>query len=187
MATPSRLRAHPVELDITVVPMRRRHLRGVLRIEGQVYPRPWSLGLFLSELALRDSRSYVVARVGGAVVGYGGLIVTGTDGHVTTLAVDPSWQRRKIGTRLLLALVRRGIERGCTSLTLEVRMGNAGAQALYRRFGFVPAGLRKRYYAETNEDGLVMWTHDVDLPDYRARLERIDAALPRPTLVGGDG
>ena len=54
----------PDEIDITIGPMRRRHLRGVLKIEQQVYPRPWSIGLFMSELGYRGSRVYVVARVG---------------------------------------------------------------------------------------------------------------------------
>ena len=54
----------PDELDVTIGPMRRRHLRSVLRIEQQVYPRPWSLGLFMSELGYRGSRVYLVARVG---------------------------------------------------------------------------------------------------------------------------
>ena len=57
--------AVPQELEVHLVPMRRRHLRSVLRIETQVYPRPWSLSLFMSELALRGSRAYYVARVGG--------------------------------------------------------------------------------------------------------------------------
>src|SRR5664279_3494867 len=60
--------------------MRRRHLRGVLRIEAQVAPRPWTSSLFLSELALRSSRAYFVARVGRDIVGYGGLMMTLDDG-----------------------------------------------------------------------------------------------------------
>ena len=63
--------------------MRRRHLRAVLRIEQQVYPRPWSTSLFLSELALRSTRAYIVARVGRELVGYAGLMMTLDDGHVT--------------------------------------------------------------------------------------------------------
>src|ERR1700682_2485535 len=70
----------PEGLEVQLVPMRRRHLRGVLRVEAQVYPRPWSLSLFMSELALRASRAYYVARVDGAVVGYSGLMLTGEDG-----------------------------------------------------------------------------------------------------------
>jgi [ribosomal protein S18]-alanine N-acetyltransferase len=168
---------------VHLVPMRRRHLRSVLRIESQVYPRPWSLSLFMSELALRTTRAYWVARIDGAVVGYCGLMVSGEDGHVTTLAVDPAWQRRKVGSRLLLTLAREAIARGVTSLTLEVRIGNRGAQELYRKFGFRPAGIRKNYYVETNEDALVMWADDVDTPGYAERLARIEAGIPGVTMV----
>ena len=85
-------------LEVRIVPMRRRHLRSVLRIESQVYPRPWSLSLFMSEIALRSSRAYYVARVDGAVVGYVGLMVSADEGHITTIAVDPDWHRRKVGS-----------------------------------------------------------------------------------------
>ena len=176
-------RFSPDDLVVHMVPMRRRHLRGVLRIESQVYPRPWSLGLFMSELALRTTRAYYVARVDGQVVGYCGLMVAVDDGHVTTLAVDPAWHRRTIGTRLLLTAAGEAIRRGATSLTQEVRMSNQAAQALYRAFGFVPAGVRKNYYVETNEDALVMWAHDVDTPEYRRRLADIEAGIPGVTQV----
>ena len=174
----------PAELDVHLVAMRRRHLRSVLRIESQVYPRPWSISLFLSELALRTSRFYVVARVDNAVVGYGGLMLTGDDAHITTIAVDPSMHRAKIGTRLMLALAREADWRGAHNLTLEVRMSNRGAQALYGGFGFRPAGVRKNYYVETNEDALVMWAEGIDNDDYRRRLDAIDARVPGTTVIG---
>jgi [ribosomal protein S18]-alanine N-acetyltransferase len=170
-------------LEVIIVPMRRRHLRPVLRIEGAVYPRPWSLGLFASELAMRGSRAYRVAKVGPTVVGYAGLMLAAGEGHVTTLAVDPAWQRRQVGTRLLLNLVATARHRGCTALTLEVRMTNAAAQELYRRFGFVPAGVRKGYYAETGEDALVMWASDVDAPAYGERLAAIEEGIVGTTVV----
>jgi ribosomal-protein-alanine N-acetyltransferase len=166
--------------------MRRRHLRAVLRIEALVYPRPWSLGLFLSELGLRATRAYVVARVGPTVVGYAGLLLAAGDGHITTVAVDPAWHRHGVATRMLLALARTAVARGCTSLTLEVRVSNGAAQDLYRRFGFVPAGIRKGYYQETNEDALVMWAHDVDHPAYAERLGDIEATLPGTTVLEGE-
>lgn len=159
--------------------MRRRHVRGVERIERQVYPRPWSSSLFLSELAMRSSRAYFVARVGRIVVGYAGIMLSGDDAHVTTIAVDPGWQRHAIGTRLMLALAREAVGRGARNLTLEVRAANAGAQAMYRRFGFAPVGTRRNYYAETNEDALVMWVHDVDSLAYSDRLRGIEQDLGR--------
>ncbi|MBA3653898.1 MAG: ribosomal protein S18-alanine N-acetyltransferase, partial [Actinobacteria bacterium] len=173
----------PDDVEVVLAPMRRRHLRSVLRIEAQVYPRPWSLSLFMSELALRTSRVYLVARVDGFVTGYAGMMLAGDDAHVTTIAVEPEWHRYKIGTRLLLHLIREAIARDARHVTLEVRVGNQGAQALYRLFGFRPAGVRKNYYAETNEDALVMWADDVDQPEYKRRLARIEKAVLGSTTV----
>jgi ribosomal-protein-alanine N-acetyltransferase len=173
----------PNSLEVRITTMRRRHLRGVLRIENQVYPRPWSLGLFMSELSMRSGRVYLVARVGPTVVGYAGLLFSLDDGHVTTIAVDPQWQRAKIGTRLLVHLARRSIAAGAKNLTLEVRVGNEPAQSMYRQFGFAPAGIRKGYYVETNEDAIVMWAHDVDTDEYSDRLAAIEGGIPGRTIV----
>jgi ribosomal-protein-alanine N-acetyltransferase len=168
---------------VQLVPMRRRHLRSVLRIESQVYPRPWSLPLFMSELNLRATRAYTVARLDGSVVGYCGLMFTGDDAHVTTIAVDPAHQRQQIGSRLLLQAARESLAVGCRHLTLEVRMSNVGAQLLYRRFGLHSAGVRKNYYAESNEDALVMWANDIDSDEYAERLRAIEESIPGTTLV----
>src|SRR5688572_10832753 len=98
--------------------MRRRHLRQVLRIDHAVYPRPWSLGLYLGELSTTDGRSYLVARRGTSVVGYAGLMVIVDDAHVTTVAVAPAHQRQGLATRLLLVLLRDAVELGARRVTL---------------------------------------------------------------------
>lgn len=170
-------------LPVVVGPMRRRHLRSVLRIENQNSPRGWSLGLFMSELAFRDARVYVVAKLDHRVVGFAGMLFAAEDGHVTTVSVDPTVQRQRIATRMLLVLAERALEHGVEAMTLEVRPSNAPAVALYQRFGFAPVGVRKNYYRETNEDALVMWATDVRSPAYRERLDRIAASLPVPTEV----
>src|SRR4051794_18824967 len=151
-------------LTVAIQPMRRRHVRSVLRIEQQVYPRPWSSSLFLSELALRATRAYYVARVGRELVGYAGLMMTLDGGHVTTIAFAPRRPRPKTGPRLLLVLARDAIARGASALTLEVRMSNAAAQDMYRRFGFAPPGVRRDYYQGGKEDAPVMWGKDGDHP-----------------------
>ncbi len=66
-------------------------------------------------------------------------------------------------------------------------MSNEGAQAMYRRFGFAPAGVRKGYYVETNEDAIVMWAHDVHTPEYAERLAAIERAIPGHTIVEMSG
>jgi len=171
------------ERAVHVVPMRRRHIRSVLSIEAQVYPRPWTMGLFLSELNLHTARSYFVARVDGKVVGYGGLMLSLEDAHVTTLAVDPMWQRLKLGQRLMVVMAREAVRRGAKNLTLEVRVSNEAAQAMYRRFGLAPAGIRKGYYAESGEDAIVMWAYEIDEEAYSERLHRLWADVPGITLV----
>jgi ribosomal-protein-alanine N-acetyltransferase len=183
MQAPVDRRPRQEPLSVSIVPMRRRHLRSVLRIESQVYPRPWSLSLFMSELALRTTRAYYVARVDGLVIGYAGLMLTVDDGHVTTIAIDPDWQRHRVASRLMLVLAREARRRGATALTLEVRVSNTGAQELYRKFGFAPAGMRKNYYVETNEDALVMWAEDIDTDAYDERLRSIEASVPGTTLI----
>jgi ribosomal-protein-alanine N-acetyltransferase len=169
-------------LEVRIAPLKKRQLRQVMAIEEQVYPRPWSPGVFRGEVVgMRDgSRLYVAATVSRHVVGYAGLLFQAGDGHVTNIAVDPVWQRHKIGSRLLLTLCRAAIARGCSSLTLEVRVSNQAAQAMYRRFGFQPAGVRTRYY-ENVEDAIVMWAHDVDHAAYRERLAGLEAELPGRT------
>ncbi len=162
---------------VRIVPLRRRHLRSVVRIEEVVYPRPWSPALFLSEISQRASRRYTVALIGPMVVGYSGLMVVGDEGHVTTLTIDPRWHQRGIGTSMLLDLARSAPDLGVHHLTLEVRVGNAPAQVLYRRFGFAPVGVRKNYYAETGEDAIVMWARDIATHPYAERLAGIEARL----------
>lgn len=163
---------------VTLEPMRKRHLRDVLDIENQVYPKPWTAGVFQSELdEMRDGyRNYVIARIGPQLVGYAGLLYSGDDAHITNVAVDPSLQRRHIGARLLLHQARFAASQGFRNLTLEVRVSNRAAQELYRRFGFAPAGIRKNYY-EGVEDAIVMWCHDIDSPEYAERLARLEAEL----------
>jgi ribosomal-protein-alanine N-acetyltransferase len=170
---------------IQIVPMRRRHLRAVLRIEDQQAQQGWSLGLFLAELRRTEGRAYLVARAGTDVVGFAGLLMVAGDAHVTNIAVDDSWRRHGIGSRLMLALAQRALDDGCTNLTLEVRAGNEAAIALYRRFGMAPAGIRKNYYADIGEDALIMWAHDIDAPAYRERLAAIAARLGGAATVEG--
>mgnify|MGYP001199735723 CR=1 FL=1 len=170
----------PGMFPVDIVPMRRRHLRSVLRIEDLVYPRPWSMSLFLSEMNMRSSRCYLVARSRREVIGYAGLMMSLDDAHVTTVAVDPAWQRRHVGARLLLAIAREALARGAANLTLEVRASNVGARDLYRRFGFEAVGLRKGYYADSGEDAIVMWAHHADGPEYGALLDALERTFGDP-------
>lgn len=174
-----------VRNSVRVVPMRRRHLRGVMAIEEATNHRPWSLGLFMGELRMPTSRCYVVALDDHQVVGFCGLMVTSGEGHITNIAVHPDRRRESIGAQLMLVTMRRAIELDLIGVTLEVRMTNTAAQDLYRRFGFAPGGVRRNYYAELGEDALIMWAHDLHTEDYEQRLAALEAGLPAPLRTEG--
>jgi [ribosomal protein S18]-alanine N-acetyltransferase len=167
-----------VDDGVIVAPMRRRHLRGVVAIEQRTNHRPWSHGLFLGELRMPTSRSYVVALDGHQVLGFSGLMLTGAEGHITNIAVDPDHRRRHLATRMLLVQFREAMRLGVEDLTLEVRMTNTVAQELYRGFGFAPGGVRRNYYSDIKEDALIMWAHGIGTPDGLGRLDRIEERLP---------
>ncbi len=122
----------------------------------------WSPELFWSELAQRESRHYLVAVDGDAIVGYAGLAVTDDEGYVQTLGVVTTHQRKGIGAQLMTALVDVAAARGARKIGLEVRTDNVGAQELYRRFGFAPVGVRRGYYQPSGADALVMMTDRVE-------------------------
>jgi [ribosomal protein S18]-alanine N-acetyltransferase len=170
---------------IAVVPMRARHLRGVVTIEQQTSPRPWSKELFASELKQAASRGVVAVRPNATVVGFGCLLSTGYEAHITNLATDPALRHRGIATMVMLRLVAEAQRRGLDAMTLEVRASNTPAQALYRKFGFEPDGVRPRYYAETGEDAIIMWARGIDEAAYRERIDRIVATLAARGGLGG--
>lgn len=179
------VRPLPVPLSgIEITRMKRRHLRRVLQIEGRVYPRPWSPSLFLSELSQRNTRSYIVARLQGDVIGYAGMMFTGMEAHITNIAVDPTLHGRKVGSRLLLTLITEAIARGASLVSLEVRVSNLAAQSMYAKFGFHVAGMRRGYYIETREDALVMEVSDVLSNEYRTTLQRLRAELEEGSDAG---
>jgi ribosomal-protein-alanine acetyltransferase len=187
--------------QLAVTDMRREHLTAVMQLQARVSPRGWSRALFAAELARPGDRCYLVALdrlpehaahpdvadgSGSAeLVGYAGLALQADEGHITTVGVDPDHHRRKVATRLVAQLLWRARAMGAAAGVLEVRASNTGAQALYRQFGFAPVGVRPRYYAETGEDALVMWAHELQGQDFASRLGAQAGRLDEPGGASG--
>ena len=170
----------PGDDEVGIEPMTIDHLDDVLRIDALVYPRPWSASLWRHELSQQFRRCYLVARLGPSVIGYAGMMLLVDEAHVASVAVDPQHQGAGVATRLVAELLARGVEAGYDDFTLEVRMSNERAQALYRRFGFVPAGVRRNYYSDSNEDAMIMWMHEAGSAEIQARWAAQVATPPRP-------
>src|SRR3972149_4138951 len=132
---------------------------------------------FRQELETNRLARHLVARAGGQARGSGGIWLMVDEAHITTFAVLPAWRREGIGARLLLALLDLAVELGATVATLEVRLSNIEARHLYERFGFMPVGVRPRYYSDNAADALLMSPGGSRTPVMRARLERLRAEV----------
>ncbi len=157
-------------VTVSIREMARTDIPAVAALEIEIFPQPWSQSLFRDELA-HENRSYIVAEEGGAIVGYAGLLVVDEDAHITTIAVAERGRRKRLGSRMMLALLERSLERGARHMTLEVRASNVDAQRMYDRFGFAAVGKRKNYYRD--EDAVVMWATGIDSPEFADRIAQL--------------
>jgi [ribosomal protein S18]-alanine N-acetyltransferase len=170
-----------VSVPLVVGPMRMADVPAVLEIERLSFSAPWPAFAFEQELTANRLAHYRVVRLGDRVVAFGGIWLMVDEAHITTFGVHPDNRRRGIGRRLLLQLAEVAVELGSARMTLEVRVSNEPAQALYRSFGFVVSGRRVAYYSDDGEDALVMTTPDLASPAMRALL-----AAERARLAEGD-
>jgi [ribosomal protein S18]-alanine N-acetyltransferase len=164
-------------VTLTIEAMRLEDLAEVQRIEQASFSTPWPENAYRSELLTNRLASYLVARMEGRIVAYGGMWLMVDEAHITTFAVHPAWRRRRIGERLLLAFLDLAQDRHAREATLEVRLSNLAARRLYEKYGFRPVGLRPRYYSDNNEDALIMTTESFGEASIVARIERLRAAL----------
>ena len=152
---------------MTTIELRRlalSDLKAIEEIERRSYPTPWSRSMFAGELAKPSSiclGAFELDGEEGRLSGY--LIVSRyVDAwHVMNVATDPAQRGRGIATMLLERLFELTAEDARRGYTLEVRVSNATAIALYERLGFQARGIRRGYYTDNREDALIMWKEPV--------------------------
>ncbi|GAB6926980.1 ribosomal protein S18-alanine N-acetyltransferase [Paenibacillus sp. JCM 10914] len=144
--------------------MTREDIPKVMVVERESFTVPWTEEAFHNELTLNHFAKYMVMEHEGEIVGYAGMWTIVDEAHVTNIAVLEEYRGRRWGDRLLSELMKTAAYIGMEKMTLEVRVSNHIAQRLYAKKGFKPAGLRKGYYSDNQEDALIMWA---DLPPYR--------------------
>ena len=142
----------PVQLE----PFADEHIAGVLKVERECFPAPWTEAMFRQEVEEKWlSRSFVAVEK-GVVIGYVIAWFLRGEVHILNLAVAKSQQRRGIARRMLAHVVDLAESEHCQMITLEVRVSNEPAKLLYLSLGFAPVGIRRRYYHDNNEDAIVM-------------------------------
>ncbi len=147
-----------------------------LELEKHCFGEGWTPTPFEKEL-LRTDCSYFIIKDGDKVVGYSGTWLILEELHLTIMAVHMGYRRKKLGQKLLLNLLRDGVVNGAKWCTLEVKANNFPAQRMYEKFGFVAKGLRKQYYHQDRQDAIIMWTEELDTPEYQDLLNKIESEL----------
>lgn len=185
----------PSELRPTFAPMTGADLPSIMEMEQVSFPTPWSIDTYRRELTVRNASYWVVRpTVHSAVrppdfgmeippvLAYAGMWLLGDDAHITTIATHPDWRRRNLGEWLLIHLVDVARSHRVSALTLEVRLRNTAAQALYAKLGFVAVGLRRGYYQDTGEDARLLTLFAID---HTAVWEKLQARLAE--IEAGEG
>lgn len=139
----------------SVIDAELRHVSDIARLEKETFSSPWS------EKALTDSIEnekslFLVCEKDGRTAGYVGCYVVCDEAAITNVAVFPEHRRQGIAESLITELKLRASDKGCTVVTLEVRVSNVPAISLYEKLGFKTAGIRRNFYSNPREDALVM-------------------------------
>lgn len=124
------------------------------------------------------------------VVGFAGMWIMFDEAHITTIGVHPDERGKGLGELMLVQLFIEAASRGAEMLTLEVRVSNDSAQALYRKYGFERQGVRRRYYSDNGEDAYIMWSPNIRRPDFAERFDGLRAQLLErigPRVVAAPG
>lgn len=166
--------------------MAKSDLEAVATVERASFASGWPATAFAHELANNGLARYLVLERTSAgetcVVGFAGLWLMVDEAHVVTVAVLPVERGKGYGRLLVHALIRMAEEAGMTDATLECRVSNAPARALYREYGFYEVGTRKAYYADNREDAVIMTTEAFASAPFRTRFrqleERLETILP---------
>ncbi len=147
------------------------HMVVLEEIIGTAPPEPVKRRSWLDRLRGRESGSASALDGTGNILGYGGLWKIDDEAHVSTIAIDPTWRGKGYGEILLAGMFGKALQLRARYIVLEVRVSNAVAQSLYRKYGFSRVGRRKNYYRSDNEDA---WDMRVSLDrDTRHRFERL--------------
>jgi [ribosomal protein S18]-alanine N-acetyltransferase len=162
--------------ELIVEPMQLEDVPEVMAVDRLCFPTPWSEISYRSEIG-NNAAYYLVARLEGRLIGFGGAWLVMDEAHVTTLGVDPAFRGRKIGERVLAAILAEARRRGVRRASLEVRESNTAAVRLYEKYGFVPVARRRGYYTDNGEDAIVMWIEDMARVSYQELLRERLAIL----------
>lgn len=165
---------------IKIKPMDRSDIDKIIAIEELAYGNHhWSKDSFLSELSNDLAKYFSVFNEQDELIAYCGCWQILEEAHITNIAVTPKYRRLHIGEALLKTIINNCYSNMVKFITLEVRVSNTPAIALYQKYGFKSLGTRKGYYQDNNEDALIMWTENIFYDKFKTVFEQNVRELDR--------
>ena len=132
-------------------------LDGIMAVEEECFSAPWPRDSMREEILANPVSRVLVAAVDGVVVGFIDFWMVSDEIHLQNIATTAERRRSGVARSLMEALLAAARKKGSALVTLEVRVSNDPARRLYESYGFIPAGLRKKYYIDNGEDALIMY------------------------------
>lgn len=132
----------------------------IAMLEQRCFHTPWPEEFIYEDLVVSKNH-YLILEQDGRPAGYAGMWIILDEAHLNNICIHPDYQGGGKGNLLLRALIQDAIRMGAGSMTLEVRVSNAPAIALYQKNGFQSAGIRRKYYQDNGEDAMIMWNTDL--------------------------
>lgn len=140
-------------MDYSIINMTSEHISQIALLEKDCFSSPWSEKALSEEL--NNVNSHFLVAVSDEVLGYIGVQEICGEAYVTNIAVFDKHRKKGIGRNLLCSAVEGAKSRGCEFITLEVRESNESAISLYTSEGFEIAGIRKKFYTDPIENGII--------------------------------
>jgi [ribosomal protein S18]-alanine N-acetyltransferase len=150
----------------------------VVELDRLCFGQLWTAAQYQREFDIPNSDILILLDADRSqVLAYGCVWAIVDEAHMTIIAVHPDYQKQQLGSLMLWGLMQAAIQRDLARATLEVKVTNLAAIGLYEKFGFEVAGRRKKYYADTGEDALILWKGRIQEREYRSQLAQIRQTL----------
>lgn len=163
------------KLQIKIRQMQKDDIDDIMTIESSVYgEHHWSKEGFYSEVQTDIGNYFCLFDTSkDKLVGYGGFWNILDEGHITTVAIHKDYQGKGLSEILIQKFIEIGYKEELKWFTLEVRVSNLSAFHLYKKYLFETCGVRPKYYQDTQEDALIMWTENIRNDKFRLNYEKL--------------
>ncbi len=142
-------------MPLKIVRMNEDNIHSVKEIEDRCFVSPWSLDSFKAELC-KEGAYFYLAMMDEQPAGYIGFNMVLDEGYIANVAVVEKFRRKGVARTLMEKVIATARENSLAFVSLEVRESNTPAKALYESLGFSQQGVRRNFYRNPLEDGLIL-------------------------------